>query len=76
MEAVYLKLENQLIICDALRNSVPFLQFKKRENHPWKSVTFNFIKSNTPPWVFFTFFKLSKWYQIAQNITYVFISTY
>ena len=30
----------------------------------------NFTKSNTPPWVFFTFFKLCKWCQIAQNITY------
>ena len=25
----------------------------------------NFIKSNTPPWVFFTFIKLYKWYQMA-----------
>ena len=30
----------------------------------------NFTKSNTHPWVFFTFFKLYKWYQIAQRITY------
>ena len=30
----------------------------------------NFTKINTPPWVFFTFFKLHKWYQIAQRITY------
>ena len=22
-------------------------------------------------WMFFTFFKLYKWYQIAQNITYI-----
>ena len=29
----------------------------------------NFTKSSTPPWVFFTFFKLYKWYQIAQHIT-------
>ena len=29
----------------------------------------HFTKSNTPPWVFFTVFKLYKWYQIAQNIT-------
>ena len=29
----------------------------------------NFPKSDTPPWVFFTFFKLYKWYQIAQNMT-------
>ena len=28
----------------------------------------NFTKSNTPPRVFFTFLKLYKWYQIAQNI--------
>ena len=28
----------------------------------------NFTKSSTPPWVFFTFFKLYKWYKIAQNI--------
>ena len=30
----------------------------------------NFTKSNTPPWGFFTFLKLCKWYQIAQRITY------
>ena len=30
----------------------------------------NFTKSNTPLWTFFTFFKLHKWYQIAQRITY------
>ena len=34
-----------LIICghvirDALRDLVPFVQFKKREKHPWRSVTF------------------------------------
>ena len=27
-------------------------------------------KCNSPPWVFFTFFKLYKWYQIAQSITF------
>ena len=43
---------------DALRELVLFLEFKKREKHPWRmSVT----KSNTHPWVFFTFFKLCKW---------------
>ena len=31
------------------------------------------LKSNTPPWVFFTFFKLYKWYQIAQRTTYLLI---
>ena len=29
----------------------------------------NFTKINTPPWVFFTCFKLYKWYQIAQRTT-------
>ena len=28
----------------------------------------NFTKINTPPWVFLTFFKLFKWYQITQRI--------
>ena len=46
-------------ICGALRDLVPFVQFKKREKHPW---------GNTPPLVFFTFFKLYKWYRIAQGI--------
>ena len=47
---------------------VPFVQFKKREKHPWRIVTF---KSNTPPWVFFTFLKLYKWYQILKRISYL-----
>ena len=34
----------------------------------------DFTKSNSPPWVFFTLFKLYKWYQIAQRITYVCIT--
>ena len=29
----------------------------------------NFTKINTSSWVFFTLFKLCKWYQIAQRIT-------
>ena len=29
----------------------------------------NFIKSNNPPWAIFTFFKLCKWYQIAQSVS-------
>ena len=27
--------------CGALRDLVPFVQFKKREKHPWKSVNFS-----------------------------------
>ena len=28
-------------ICDALRDLVPYVQFKKREKHSWRSVTFS-----------------------------------
>ena len=28
-------------ICDVLRNLIPFVQFKKREKHPWRSVHFS-----------------------------------
>ena len=30
-----------LILCDALCDLVPFVQFKKREKHTWRSVTFS-----------------------------------
>ena len=30
----------------------------------------NFTKINISPWVFFTFLKLYKWYQIVQRVTY------
>ena len=30
-----------IIICKVLRNLVPFVQFKKREKHLWKNVTFS-----------------------------------
>ena len=32
----------------------------------------NLTNCNTPPWVFFTFFKLYKWYWIMQSIIYNF----
>ena len=31
--------------CDSLRDLVPFVQFKKREKHPWKTVTFRKVAS-------------------------------
>ena len=44
------------------RDLVPLVQFKKHEKHPWMSVTFSktcgVTKSNTSPWMFFTFFNL------------------
>ena len=47
-----------MFIWGALRDLVPCAQFKKREKHLWKSLTFS-TKSNTPPWMFFTFFKFT-----------------
>ena len=47
-------------LCDALRNSVAFEQFKKREKHPWRSATLNEVAVLR---VFFRCFKLYKWYQ-------------
>ena len=60
-ELIYTSIHNFFFVyCDALRDLVPFVQFKKREKYPLRSVTFskacNFTKSNIPPWEFFTFF--------------------
>ena len=41
----------------------------KRWKTPMEDSACKFAKINTPPWVFFTFFKLYKWYQIAQRTT-------
>ena len=35
---------------------------------------YNFTKSNTFPYVFFTFLKLNEWYQIAQSMPYLDLS--
>ena len=32
-------------MCDALRDLVPFIQFKKREKYSWRSVTFSKVAS-------------------------------
>ena len=54
-----------IMIYYALRDLIPFVQFKKRKKHPWRSVNFSKVA-----WVFFMFFKLYECYQIAQCITY------
>ena len=28
-------------MCDAMRDLEPFVQFKKREKHPWRRITFS-----------------------------------
>ena len=35
------QLKNLFTRSNVLRNLVPFLQFKKRKKHPWRSVTFS-----------------------------------
>ena len=51
--------------CYALRDLVPFVPYKNvKSTHRGVLLL---VKSNTPPWVFFTFFELHKWYQIAQT---------
>ena len=55
---------------NTLGGLVPSVQFKKREKQLWRSEAWNFSKSITPPWVFSTFFKLYKWYEIAQSVSY------
>ena len=35
-------------ICDALPNLVPFVQSKKREKHPWRSINFSKVPGLKP----------------------------
>ena len=49
--------------------TVTFLYPLKTSENLYPTVC-NFTKINLPPWVFFTCFKLYKWYQIAQSITF------
>ena len=49
-------------ICGALHDLVPFVQFKKREKHPWRSVTFTLLKVALLHGCFSHFFKFCTWY--------------
>ena len=42
------KITDQLYICDPLRDLLQFVQFKKLEKHPWKSVTFSKVAGEKP----------------------------
>ena len=37
---------NPVYICDVLRDLVQFALFKKREEHPWRSVTLSNVAGN------------------------------
>ena len=51
----------QMNICDALRDLVPLAQFRKRENIHWDVLLLLKLQVS---------FKLYKWYQIVQSISY------
>ena len=61
---------------------VPFVQFKKRENThggvlllvQLQVLACNFNNSDITPRVFFTFFELYIWYQIAQSLSHICMS--
>ena len=42
MSKLYTLIETQK--CDALRDLVPFVQFKKRGKHPWRSANFSKVE--------------------------------
>ena len=39
---------NSAIICDVLSYLVSFVQYKKREKHPWRSFTFSKVIQMVP----------------------------
>ena len=58
------------INCDGLRDLASFAKFKNVKNTHGRVLLFvkfqalpcTFTKCNTLPWMFFTFYKLYKWY--------------
>ena len=68
-----------MTVCDVLRDLIPFVQFKKRENTHGGALLLvklhaevcNFTKSNTPPWVFFKFLNCTNGIK-SSNITYIY----
>ena len=57
---------NEVHICDALGDLVPFVRFKKREKHSWRSVNFSKLAETN----------CHKWWQIAQSVSYFLESVY
>ena len=66
-------------ICHFLCNSIPFVQSKKVKNTHGRVILLVKLQNElcivtlriTPPWVFSAFFKLYKWEQIGQNVSYM-----
>ena len=67
--------------CNVLGELVPFVQFKKVKNTHGGVVlsvklqdflACNLTKIITPAWLFLTFFKFYKWYQLAESIMFIF----
>ena len=49
------KAVDSLFKCDALRNMLRVVQFKKREKHPWRSLTQSNLKYHSSMSVFHVF---------------------
>ena len=73
---MYLIIMNIIYRCDTLRDLVPLIQFKNVKNTHEGVLLLEKLATllNTPPLVFFTFFKLYKWHQIVQHITIMHIT--
>ena len=77
-KSIYAALVSLFYFLWFLYNTILFVEFKKRENTHGRALLFvklqasacNFTKSKTLALVFFTFFKLYKWYQIVQRISH------
>ena len=64
-----------MISCLILFSSRQLLTTPKDfKSQPWTLLPRQPSFANTRPWVFFAFFKLYEWYQIAQSTTYMIVS--
>ena len=48
LNQIYIYRLFKMLICDALRYLLPFVQFKKREKHPRRSVNFSKVEQMVP----------------------------
>ena len=57
-------------ICVALRDLLPFAQYKKHEKHPWRSATFNVTLNILNFYVIPNTLSLSIYSQFSSNIIF------
>ena len=59
-----------------LQSSLSTLKDYRSKMYLTRCAIWYYLHNLNPPWVFFTFFKLYKWYQIEEHITYVCINSF